>query len=367
MLTFFNLEPEFFGVDVNDLSLRMVKLAKKRKAFELVSFNEVGIRQGVIKEGVIQDQEGFVQAIQLALSTVKGKKLNTRHVIVSLPEEKSFAQVIRMPRMEEKELQLAVPFEAENYIPLPIEKVYLDFQAINSQAAVEQKNSQDVLINVLPKNIVDSYVSAFKKAALTPAVLEVESAAIVRALLPAKSVDGSIIFIDFSQTKTSFIIYSGNSIRFTCTIPISSGQLTDAIAKNLQIGFQKAEELKIRHGMVTQKGDKNHDIVASMDPILSELANQIKKYISFYQGHISHEYFDGERAIEKVVLCGGGANLKELTDFLYKKLRIPVELGNPFCNLALPKPGQRRPISEAKALAFTTAIGLALRGVTEHD
>jgi len=67
-----------------------------------------------------------------------------------------------------------------------------------------------------------------------------------------------------------------------------------------------------------------------MDPILSDLAEQIKKYISFLPGTPFSRTFGIRRSHRKNRIVWRGANLKELTDFLYKKLRIPVEIGNPF-------------------------------------
>src|SRR3989344_6746533 len=127
MLTFLNLQPEVFGIDVNDFSLRIVKLKKERGGFSIVSFNEIAIKPGIVKEGVIQDQEALAKSVMLACNSVKGRKLGTKYAVIALPEEKSFSQVIQMPAMTEKELASAVPFEAENYIPLTIDKVYLDF------------------------------------------------------------------------------------------------------------------------------------------------------------------------------------------------------------------------------------------------
>ena len=213
MLKFLNLKPEIFAVDINDLALRVVKLKKKRKGFRLVSFKEVEIKTGIVKEGVIQDREALARIIKSATSTVVGEKLNTKYVIISLPEEKSFSQVIRMPNMTDEELVSAVPFEAENYIPLTIDKVYLDFQTINPHK--NGLDHLDLLINVMPKPIVDSYVSSFKIAGLVPCILEIESHAIVRALVKNQENTLPTIFIDFGQTKTSFIIFYGNYIRFT--------------------------------------------------------------------------------------------------------------------------------------------------------
>ncbi len=367
MFKFLNLQPEIFGVDVNDLSLRIVKLKKKRKGFVVVSCSEVLVPPDVIKEGVVQNQDALVEIIKKALAGSKGKKLGTRYAIISLPEEKSFSQVIQMPRMTHQELVSAVPLEAENYIPLPIDKVYLDFQIIDSHQGNDKNtlNHVDLLINVIPKTIADTYVACFKKAGLIPCILEVESQAIARALMKEGTSTSPIIFIDLGNANTSFIIFSGNSIRFTSSIPISSNQLTLAIAQKTKVSFDKAEELKLKFGLTTKKGEKNYDIVSAMDPLLSDLAQQIKKYIEFYRDHVSHEYFPLEGNIEKIVLCGGGANLKELTDFLFKKLAIPVVIGDPCINLLPLKKGKNFLIPTAKAQSFATALGLALRGASQ--
>lgn len=360
MFKFLNLKPEIFGVDINDLSLKIVKLKKKSNSFVLASFNEINISEGIVKEGVIQDEASLVKIINTALKTIKGKKLNTKYVIVSLPEEKSFAQVIQMPKMTEQELRLAVPFEAENYIPLPIDSVYMDFQVINYHEI--NLSHLDLLISVMPKPIVDSYVSCFKHAQLLPCVLEVESQAIVRALVKNGQKILPTIFVDFGETKTSLIIYSGNSIRFTATVSISSSQLTKAIAQNVGISFENAEKLKMQYGLGNASEKKVENIESAITPILHDLAEQIKKYLNFYQGHASHEYFPSDGAVKKIILCGGGANLKGLPEFLSKELRIPVEMGNPLTNIIVPK---NSIFIGKKALSFTTAMGLALRGASD--
>lgn len=364
MLKFLNLNPDIFGIDINDLSLRLVKLRKKVAGFSLVSFNEVKIPPGVVLDGVIQDQEALAKIINSACLNVRGKKLDTKYVIVSLPEEKSFSQVIQMPVMTKKELVSAVPYEIENYIPLAIDKVYLDFQVIDNHK--KDTGHLDLLVNVMPKNIVDSYVTVFRKAGLIPCILEVESQAIVRSLTKSKESTSSTLFIDFGETKSSFIISSGDSIHFTSSMPISSQQLTKAIADYFEIDFDEAEKLKIQYGLA-QAMEEEYDVKKAMDPVLHNLILQIKKYMSFYQGHVSHEYFPSNGNIEKIILCGGGANLKGLIEFIFEELKIPVEIGNPFLNIAVSKKVGRNDITPQKMLSFTTALGLALRGADTEN
>lgn len=364
-MKFLSLKQETFGLDINDLSLKIIKLKRKRKGFSLDSFNFAKIEPGIIEEGVIKNEDALSKIIKTACKNVEGKKLNTKYVVASLPEEKSFLQIIQMPKMKEEELKTAIFFEAENYIPLPISEVYLDFQVI-----APIKNHLDhlnVLIVATPKKIVNSYVSCLKKAGLIPLALEVETEAIARALVKNETSASPIVLVDFGETNTDFIIFYGHSVCFTCSIPVSSQQLTMAISDKLKIGFDKAEKLKINCNIAEEekipKGNpKSKEILKIMSPVLDGLVTQIKKYLNFYEDHAAHKYFFPDGKIEKVFLCGGGANLKGLPEFFSKNIGIPTELGNFWINFLSKK--QSKDIFK-NPLKFATAIGLALKKIDD--
>lgn len=359
-MQFLTLKPKIFGLDINDLSLKIINLKKRRGVFNLASFNKVEIEPGIIEEGVIQNEEALVKIIKTALKTVKGKKLKTKYVVVSLPEEKSFLQIIQMPRMKEEELKSALLFEAGNYIPLSVDDVYLDFQIITPFK--DGFKNLDVLIIAMPKKIVDSYVSCLKKAGLIPCALEIESQAITRALVKNETSPCPLVLIDFGGSNADFVVFCGNSIRFTCSIPISSRQLTTAISQSLGVDFNEAEKLKMQYDLRGKEKDKkSKEISDAINSILDDLAEQIKKYLKFYQEHMFYEHLEPNTKIEKIFLCGGGANLKGLSEFLSKKLDIPTELGNPWINFPSKKENKSLPTVYKNSLSFTTAIGLALR------
>lgn len=251
MLEILNLKPEAFALDISDFSLKIIKLKKRGNDLVLVSFGEKTIKPGIIKEGEIKDEEALLKILREGLNNVKGERLKTRYVIASLPEEKAFSQVIQLPKMSEEDLKSAVVYEAENYIPLPIEEVYLDFQIV--QPFRDHLDHFDILLAALPKKIIDSYVLVFKKAGLLPKVLEIESSAIARAMVKGEKSPRQVLLIDFGLSKTSFIIFSGNSLRFTSSIRISSTSLTDSISKSLGIDLIEAEKLKIKYGLEEKK------------------------------------------------------------------------------------------------------------------
>lgn len=356
MKKFLKLRSEIFGLDINDLSLKIVKLKKKNGSFVLTSFNKAEISPGIIEGGIIRDENALAEIIKTACKSVKGEKLDTKDVIVSLPEEKSFLQVIQMPKMDEKELKSAALFEVENYIPLSINDIYVDFQGILSDKS--QSSRSDVLIVAMPKQIVDSYVSCIEKAGLLPIIFEVESQAIARALIKKEEKDAPpLAIIDFGKNNTNLIIYFKNSIRFTCSINVCSQQITEAISKFFQISIEEAEEEKIKNGLSAT--DSNPKILEAATPVLEELSAQIKKYLDFYSEHFFHERILTDGKVEKIILCGGGSDLKGLSDFIFQKLNIPVETPNLLENILVKNIDFNNPLS------FTAALGLAERGVIE--
>jgi len=362
MWNFLALEPEAFGLEISASSLKIVKLKRKKRGFSLASFGEQKVQQGMIENGEVKDEQLLVEAIKEGLKKVKGERIKTRYVVCSLPEEKSFLQIIQMPKIEEAELKKAVLYEAENYVPLPIEEVYIDSQII--PPVYNHLDHFDVLLVAFPKKIVDSYVACLKKAGLQPKVLELESLATARVLIKNEVVPYSLLIIDLGTLRTSIIIYSGYSLRFTTSISISYSGLVEAVRKEFAVSFSKAEKLLLKYGLVSKKAEGKR-VSKSLIPVLVDLVKQVKKYVDYYYSHAFHEHLPpNERGIKKIILCGRGAELKGVKDFLFGELEIPVELGNPWINI-LSSLSEKPPLTYSESLKYTTALGLALRGVRE--
>ncbi len=378
MWDFLNLNPECFGLDISESSLKIAKLRKKRGGIiNLTSFGETKLPPGIIVNGKVKDPDKLGEIIKIAIKEVKGEKLNTRYVVASLPEEKVFLQVIQLPILKEEDLKSAVLYEAENYIPFPLEQVYLDYEVIPSP--FQKIDHLDVLIVAMPKEIVDSYLVSLEKANLIAKALEPDSYALSRALIKNKISPFPVLICDIGQKKTNFIIFSGASLRFTTTIHFGSQDFTQKISETLKIDLKKAEELKIKYGLSVLKKIKlkgvepfqfekeiqeDRKILSALMPSLQELKNEIKKYLDYYTTHTSHEHLpsNGKR-IEKILLCGGGALLKKLPEFLSRELDLSVKLADPWVNVFTLPPKELPLISFEESLKYAKALGLCLREI----
>ena len=358
----FEFDPSAFGLDVSDETVKLAKLKKIDKYFQLESYAKTRIPKGIIERGEIQDPKKLVTIIKNLVEGVKGAPLSTSYAVCSIPEEKSFLRVIQLPKAKKDEVAEAVKWEAENNIPMKIEDVYLDWQIIPPRSG--KIKHMDVLIVATPKTIVDSYLEVFNNAGITPKVFEVESNAIVRSVIADGFAKEPTFIIDLGPTETTFILHSGYTLHFTSTLEISGNSFTELVARELKLDLKEAEKIKQKVGLDRKK--ESGKVVESLTPILTDLVDQIKNRLSFYDEHTEHEHVakgTKPHEVKKALLCGGAANLKGLDAYLALELQIAVERANPWVNI-LKSPLREVPgISYSESLSYTTALGLALRGI----
>lgn len=366
MLEFLALHPQAFGLDISGLSVKAVRLEKKRKGFRLASFGNTELAEGTIEAGEIKKEEQLVQAISRTLKQIRGKKIHTKYVVAALPEEKAFVQVVQIPRMKPEEVAQAIRFQAENYIPYPLDTVYIDFAVITPLH--NHVDHLDVLVASLPRAVVDAYVSALEKAGLVPVALEIDAVALTRAVVEKGVSPVPLLVVDIGNARTKVSIFSGYSVRFTTSLSLCARQFTEAVAKSLHVDEEKAEEFKRHYGFYTPEDALGQEVFQAMIPVGTDLAEQVTKYLEYYESHVPHQHLgEPQKKITKIMLCGGGANLKGLPEFLMRSLKVEVALGNPWINI-LPTHAKELPmLSFQESLGYSCALGLALRGVQSKE
>jgi type IV pilus assembly protein PilM len=254
--------------------------------------------------------------------------------------------------MEESEIAEAIKWEMEANIPMPIEQVYFDWQCLDW----EEKNKQSVLTVAVSKDVIDDSVEVLEKAGLEVFGLEIESVATARSLIrdtEAEDKKASLI-VDLGAQRSSFIMVVKGVPYFTSSTSFSAESISKEISKGLKLNAKEAEEAKVNNGIENNNND--NPIFSSIKYLLENLVTEINSTLDFYEG-MSKE----KEKIEKIVLCGGGANLKGFIPYLTKKLGKEVELGDPWVNLnytnTLPI------INKNDSVRYATVVGLAQRGL----
>lgn len=363
MFNFFSHQKLPLGLDVSDISLKLIQFDAKDNRYIVQAYSDLNLPKDVLAGDRIKDPKLLTDVIAKAVMAPKFGKIKTRFVAASIPETKSFVRVIQMPQMTASEAAEAVPWEAEAYIPLPIGQVYLDWVILGDAS---EAGKMTVLITAAPRDYVDQFVYILKAAGLKPLALEVESQAIVRSLVAKPN--ETVMIADINTLRTSLIIHDKGVLQFTSSLPIAGNLFTESIARALSVGAEEAEKLKREFG-IDENAVKGR-IKKALLPVLNNLVQEIKNTIRFYEEHSSET-----SKISRLLLTGGSSKLKHLPSFLHEKLThdeqtehslrslpgIKVELGNPWINVL--EKGQTPPLSREESLSYATAIGLGLRQI----
>lgn len=348
MLNLFSQSQPAFGLDISASSIKLLQFGKAGKKLDVAAFSEVAVPKNVVINDAIGDPKVFGYLLEQAMGKMQFGKLSAKYAVASLPESKSFVRVIQIPKMSDSEAQSAVPYEAESFIPLPVDQVYLDWQKIG-----EDYDKMSILIVASPKDYVENFLSVMDQAGIKLSALEVESQSCVRSVISHKEPQTALI-VDLDATRSSLIMVEDGNLQFTSTIPIAGTAFTESISRILGVSSVKAEDIKRKVGLANTAEYPN--IKTAMAPILNNLAAEIKNILKFHAEHSGKQ-------VTKILLVGGSAKLKNLPDFLAGQFSdmpgLKVELGNPWVNLE----SLAAPMEARDSLSFSTVIGLAMRGI----
>jgi type IV pilus assembly protein PilM len=351
-----SLEPKIFGLDLSDLSVKVFQLEKEGGKDVVRGYGSLDIPSGNIEDGRIINKEKVAEAIKIVLKSPTAKKINTHKTICSLPESKAFVRIITIPKMSEDEAKEAVKWEMEAAMPMSLSEVYFDWQFLDDGDSETQK----VLTAAVSKEIIDDWMDVFNLAGLDVYGLEVESIATIRSLAVNNIVknEETNLIVDIGSRRTSFIIAEGVVPYFTSSIPFSSEGINDSIMKSLNIGNKEAEEVKINNGI--ENMDESNPIFKAVNPLMENLVVEITKTMDFY-GEMSGR----SQKVSRIILCGGGSNMKGIPEYLNQRIKIEVVVGNPWINLNLE--GDLSTINKATSVRYATAAGLAIRALNYGD
>ncbi|MBI5465097.1 type IV pilus assembly protein PilM [Candidatus Gottesmanbacteria bacterium] len=335
------------GLDIGSQTIKLVELAPKDKGYWLQA---AGIAPTPPK-GFASDAQPDLEAVSVAIKKlVLDNRVANRQVNASLPESQIFTRVIEMPPLTETELASAIKWEAEQYVPMPLAEVKMDFAILTTPKKGEE-GKMEVLLVAAPLTLISKYKKILEMAGLTPVSLESEIIAISRSLV-GSSLTPTLI-INLGAVTTDISIIRGGVLTFTRSIASGGEALARAVAKEMGFELSQAEEYKRTYGFEEDKLEGK--ILAAIKPIFDTVIEEIKRSLIFYQDKYPEE------PIKIVSLCGGTAKLPGLVVYLAQNLSIETQIGNPWVNVTWDK--KIFPKIEEEGPVFAVATGLAMKEI----
>lgn len=332
------------GIDIGSKTIKIVELEKEGKGFKLLASGAVGY-QGVLPSASKDDKE-LALLSDVIRKLHKEAHIRGKNVAIALPESLVFTRTIKFPPLTDQEIDSAVKWEAEQYIPIPSSEAIIEHQIIERSDVAS--GGVTVLLVASPKSLVEKYIKLVGGAGLTTVGVETETLAFSRALSPDS---GTSLLLDFGASSTDIAIVKDGTVRFSRSIPTAGEAFTRALSQSLGIEYQQAEAYKKTYGL---SSDLEGKVKASLAPVFNLVGEEVKKAIHFYQ---TEEKGDAPASI---IVSGGTSAMPEAISTLSSLLGIEVVVGNPFAKVAVD--AQALKSLANYACLYSVAVGLALRG-----
>ncbi len=335
---------DFIGLDIGSSSIKVAQVEHKKGKFRLLTLGKTDTPRPGLASEAAKDHIAVAEAIKKLLADLK---IETRQVVTALPESKITSRVVKMPLMTDDELASSLEYEADAFVPFPINDAILRYQLIERD---EKKKVCEVFLVAAPKRLVHRYTDLLNMAGLHPLALETEILSLNRALTTAES--SNTMIVDFGFHSCSFAISRHGDVFLTRSFPIAGETLTKALAAELGVDASQAEEYKKAYGL-TEKVLEGK-IGKVLTPLVQEITGEMKKAIQYF------EQEEGE-AVKVSILAGGSANLPGVAPDMTAALGIETQIADPFALLEFDR--QRFAEFLDDGPIYSVVVGLARREV----
>jgi type IV pilus assembly protein PilM len=381
---FINPRIEAAGLEIGTNALKVVDL----KAGTPPSLHALAMRPmppGLMQEDRVEDPNALAQEIKTLFEEAG---INKKFVVAAVSNRQAITRNIMVPKMTLAELDEAIKWEAERYIPFPIDEVVLDYYVLDNPEDIEEGGQLEVVIAAARLDLITQQVDFLKLAGLEPVVLDIKPFSLLRSLkgsllgehLNKTTLSGTQftsageigVVLEIAASNTTITLVKGERVLMNRNIGVSGDDFTAAIQRAFGLDFDTAEEVKLDYGTATIPTEDEEELLnfdakreqyspsrvyESLRPVLVELTTEIRRSLEFFRVQA------GDANINRVYITGGGAKLRGLPEAIGDALGFRVEVGDPWLTVTVdPNKFDTQYLMKAGP-EFSVPLGLALRGV----
>ncbi len=343
-------KPQQLGIDISSTAVKLLELSRHGNRYRVESYAVQPLPPNSVVEKNIADIEAVGESIRQA-SKRSGTKC--KHAAVAVAGSSVITKIIQMnSALNDEEMEQQLEFEADQYIPYPLEEVNLDFEVLGPS----EKNPEtvDVLLAASRSENVDMRVEALEEAGLEAEVIDVEAYALENAFsliaeqLTDSGRDQTIAVIDIGATMTTLNVLHDRNIIYTREQVFGGKQLTEEIMRRYGLSYEEA-------GMAKRQGGLPDNYLSEvLDPFKDAMSQQVSRSLQFFFSSGQHNHVD------HIVLAGGSASIIGIDELIETRIGTTTSIANPFADMALSSRVKPQTLSN-DAPAMMIACGLALR------
>ncbi len=216
----------------------------------------------------------------------------------------------------------------------------------------------------------NNIIKCVERSGLQATDMVLEPLASADAVLSEEEKEAGVVLIDIGGGTTDIAIFYEGIIRHTAVIPFGGNSITEDIREGCSVMKNTAEALKIRFGSALADENKEEEIISiqglkgrepkevSVKNLAYVIQARMEEILEQVKYEIQTSGFEKKiRAGAGIVVTGGGAQLKHVTQLVEYITGIDARIGYPNEHLA------KTNVDDIKSPMYSTGIGLVIKAL----
>ena len=337
---------DFFALDIGTNAVRVVQLSSAgAHHWRLQHFGYAPLDE---KTASSSSPESVRKLADVIMTAIGQSGIRTKNVAIGLPSSKTFTTVIETPSASQAELQNAIKYQADQYIPTPINETKVDWAPLGP--SLRDPKQQEVLLSSTTIAYAEERLEFIEGLGLNVIAAEPDPLAMIRSLLPEGTGDARLI-MNVGELSTDLAITYGDTPRLVRTIPMGIRSLIKAAVQNLNVQEEQARQFILKFGLAPDRLEGQ--VFNALESTLENFVTELTKSIKFFQTRYPNTPVGG------ILLSGFGAVIPLFSEYVSAKTNISTSIANPWQRVNVSQADQQQLTSVAAE--FATVIGLAQR------
>src|SRR5213593_342210 len=171
------------GVDIGSTGVRAAELSMRTVPPQLVRVAQVAVPEGAVVSGEVRDPQAVADALR---ELWHRGRFRAKEVVLGVANQRVVVREVSLPWVSDNELRESLPFQVQEFVPIPVEEAVLDFHVLE-EFGREGRRMVRILLVAAQKTMIQQIVTAAEMAKLSPVGLDLVPFAIVRSV---GSIDG---------------------------------------------------------------------------------------------------------------------------------------------------------------------------------